>query len=462
MSQTAQRYKVLERIDAGGMAEVFKGTVTSIQGFDKLVAIKRILPDLTQDDRFVRMFLDEAKLSLHLNHNNIVQTFDIGNADGTYFIVMEYVDGANLKDMLNWMLQQGRRIPPEIAVFIAMAVCKGLAYAHELKGVDGKPMSVVHRDISPPNILISREGEVKITDFGLAKAVIQIERTDPGIVKGKFGYLSPEAAYGESVDPRTDLFALGIVLWEMMAGRRLFLGKTDLETLEFVRKARIPSLRQLNPEVPDRLEQIVNRTLAKDKNERFTTARDLGSELATYLFAQGKSVTSYDLSSLIIELIDNRTVRAVRKEDGGIIDILIQNEIDKFISVEEMADLNELNLVGAQPLMVEDFHRENSSGDLPQYGFEDPRTWSDVVDDDDEGSLEFPVDRGPAARTPAATPPARVPNTPRPPTRPHPATAASEAQGTSGPTKVVWIAFITLLALLVCGLLYLIVNLAVG
>jgi eukaryotic-like serine/threonine-protein kinase len=461
MSETAQRYKVLERIDAGGMAEVFKGTVTSIQGFDKLVAIKRILPDLTQDMRFVRMFLDEAKLSLHLNHNNIVQTFDIGNADGTYFIVMEFVDGANLKDLLNWMLQQGRRIPPEMAVFIAMQVCKGLTYAHELKSPDGKALGVVHRDISPPNILISKEGEVKITDFGLAKAVIQLERTDPGIVKGKFGYLSPEAAYGEDVDPRTDLFAVGIVLWEMMAGKRLFLGKTDLETLEYVRRARVPSLRQINPEIPERLDEIVAQMLAKDKTHRFANARDLGSELAKFLFAQGKSITSYDLSSLVVELIETRTERPVAPvKDGGIIDILIQNEIDKFISVEEMADLNELNLVGAQPLMVEDFHRDDTGSELPQFGFEDPRTWSDVVGDD-EGSLEFSVDQQPAARTPAATPPATAPDTPRLPATPSPRAPATDGAKPAA-NKAVWIAFITLLVLLVCGLLYLIVNLAVG
>src|SRR5690554_63755 len=186
------RYQVIERIDAGGMAEVFKANSTSLQGFQKLVAIKRILPNLTQNQRFVRMFLDEAKVSLHLNHTNTVQVFDLGIADGTYFIVMEFVDGTNLKKVLDFQQRERLTMPVEQAVFIAIEVCKGLTHAHDKHDQAGKPLGIVHRDISPPNVLISRAGEVKITDFGLAKAKSQAEHTDPGVVKGKFGYLSPE------------------------------------------------------------------------------------------------------------------------------------------------------------------------------------------------------------------------------------------------------------------------------
>ncbi len=190
MAQQQQRYHVIERIDAGGMAEVFKANSTSLQGFEKLVAIKRILPKLAQNERFVRMFLDEAKLSLHLSHTNCVQVFDLGLADNTYFIVMEFVDGVNLKHLIEESRRRNQPMRVEQAAYIGLEICKGLAHAHEKTDQEGHHLAIVHRDISPPNILLSREGEVKITDFGLAKAKSQVETTDPGVVKGKFGYLS--------------------------------------------------------------------------------------------------------------------------------------------------------------------------------------------------------------------------------------------------------------------------------
>ena len=219
-----QRYSIVSKLDAGGMAEVWKGKATSLRGFEKLVAIKRVLPDLAKKDTFINMFLDEARLSLHLNHANVVQTFDIGTSDGAYFIVMEWVDGVNLKGVIESVKLSGDRIPLEQAVFISVEVCKGLYHAHRRHTPDGQPLNIVHRDISPPNLLISREGEVKLVDFGLAKAATQALVTDQGMIKGKFSYLSPEAAWGKPVDERADIFAVGALLWEMLAGRRLFEG----------------------------------------------------------------------------------------------------------------------------------------------------------------------------------------------------------------------------------------------
>ncbi|MEM9191024.1 MAG: serine/threonine-protein kinase, partial [Myxococcota bacterium] len=209
------------------MAEVFRGEAQSVQGFRKQVAIKRVLPHLAQNQNFIAMFLDEARLGARLTHANIVTVFDIGAADNTYFIVMEFVDGANLKNVMESLRKQGRRFPMKEAIFICIEACRGLNYAHETIDDEGRALDIVHRDVSPPNILISKRGEVKLTDFGLAKATTQLEKTDPGVVKGKFSYLSPEAALGQPVDARADIFALGIVLWEMLAGRRLFLGETD-------------------------------------------------------------------------------------------------------------------------------------------------------------------------------------------------------------------------------------------
>jgi serine/threonine-protein kinase len=291
------KYRYLERIDAGGMAEVFKGIATSLEGFEKVVAIKRVLPNLSANDRFIRMFLDEARLSLYLNHTNIVSVIDVVQAEDIYFIVMEYVEGANLKKLMEAARLRSGPMPVPIAVYIGVQMCQGLDYAHNRTDPYGRVLDIVHRDVSPPNVLLSITGEVKMTDFGLAKATSQALKTDPGVVKGKFGYLSPEAARGEDVDRRTDLFAAGIVLWEMLAGRRLFQGQTDYDTLQMVRDADIPSLRALNPAVPMELEEILRKALARNVEDRFQTAQELGRRLSGYLAATGSVVTAYDVAA---------------------------------------------------------------------------------------------------------------------------------------------------------------------
>src|SRR5256885_288153 len=225
MADSQQRYRVVEKLESGGMAEVFRAESEGLQGFRKQVAIKRVLPHLSEKKKFISMFLDEARLSAQLSHSNCVQVFDIGVGDNAYFIVMEYVDGANLKAVAEVMKKQGIQFPMPAAVYLCIEICKGLAYAHEMKDPNtGVAMNIVHRDMSPPNVLLTKYGEVKIVDFGLAKANSQLEKSEAGIIKGKFSYLSPDAAQGAEVDHRTDIFAVGIILWEMLSGKRLFLG----------------------------------------------------------------------------------------------------------------------------------------------------------------------------------------------------------------------------------------------
>jgi eukaryotic-like serine/threonine-protein kinase len=240
MSDSQQRYRVVEKLEAGGMAEVYRAESEGLQGFRKQVAIKRVLPHLSEKKKFISMFLDEARLSAQLSHSNCVQVFDIGVGDNAYFIVMEYVDGGNLKGISETLKKQGKSFPVQIAVFIAIEICKGLAYAHEARDATGAPLQIVHRDMSPPNVLVTKYGEVKIVDFGLAKASSQLEKSEPGIIKGKFSYLSPEAAMGQEVDARTDIFAVGIILWELLTGQRLFLGDTDFQTVKKVQQAVVP------------------------------------------------------------------------------------------------------------------------------------------------------------------------------------------------------------------------------
>ena len=310
----AQKYRPLFKLDTGGMAEVYVAEAEALAGFKKRVAIKRILPGLLKEQRFVRMFLDEAKLSLFLSHANIVSVFDIGKSDNTYFIVMEYVEGTNLKAILEYLMGQGRRLPVALTIWILNEILKGLDYAHDLRDEQGRELGIVHRDISPPNILVSWNGEVKLTDFGLAKATTQVESTDPGVVKGKFAYLSPEAAHGESVDRRTDVFAVGIMAWEMLAGRRLFLGETDWQTIESVRAANIPSLAELNPDVPPELEQIVKKALAREAAQRYQDCTEFADDLLSVLFSHGLKVSARDMSALLVEI---REVKARAKQAEG-------------------------------------------------------------------------------------------------------------------------------------------------
>ena len=352
-----QRYRVIEKLASGGMAEVFRAESAGLEGFKKQVAIKRVLPHLSEKKKFISMFLDEARLSAHLSHSNCVQVFDIGVGDNAYFIVMEYVDGADLKAVLETLKKQGRELAVEEAVFICTKICEGLAYAHELKDSEGRPFAVVHRDVSPPNVLMTRHGEIKIVDFGLAKASSQLEKSEPGIIKGKFSYLSPEAALGKDVDHRTDIFAVGIILWEMLAGRRLFLGDTDFATVKLVQQAAIPPLTRINAKVTPDLERIIGKALARDPAQRFQSARELAISLNDFLYRFGQSVGSFKIATLVQSTM--RDKQKSRPMQHSIIGTMIEEALFEFTSLQE-ADLVAQGgppapSVGAVPLSLDKF-----------------------------------------------------------------------------------------------------------
>jgi len=344
-----QRYRVVEKIDSGGMAEIFRGSALSLDGIEKTVAIKRVRPHLASNTRFIRMFIDEARLAMRLNHANITQVFDVGRAQDTYFLVMEMVLGINVRRMMQIAAEKGYRIPVEISLHVMIGVCEALAHAHSLRDANGKPLNLVHRDVSPPNILISRQGEVKLTDFGLAKAASHLEITDPGVVKGKFSYLSPEAADGKDVDARADIFSCGIVLHEMLTGRRLFMGKTDMETVDLVRQCQIPPPSAFNPDSTRDLDDIVLKALEKDRKKRYQSARDLVDDLASYLFSHNLKVTSFDLARVVQELLDEEMGQAAPQR---IVDI-VREEIINLSSVGKLPGLTSVD--GALPLDLADF-----------------------------------------------------------------------------------------------------------
>ncbi len=370
------RYRITERIAAGGMAEVFKGVAESLQGFRKSVAIKRVLPELAKNKKFIAMFLDEARLSLHLQHANIVQVFDIGHADETYFIVMEFVEGVDLKAILEWRRRIGKRLTIGQTIYIIMEVCKGLAYAHDAVHPEtGKPLGIVHRDVSPPNVLFSKNGEVKVADFGLAKATGQLEATDPGVVKGKMSYLSPEAARGEEVDQRADIFAVGILLYEMLTGKRLFYGETDYQTVEQVRAGKIPPIAAQNPEVEPEIEDVCRKALARRVDDRFQTATDLQDALAHYLFSRGLKMIQRDIGDLVRACVEDLATisNSTRlKKPASMLDSLLLNEIDGFTSVDFQEQM------GGRPLSAEDVSPKRAPGSAEE--MVDPRAWSNDPD----------------------------------------------------------------------------------
>ena len=284
------------------MAEIYRGAAVSLDGFEKQVAIKRILPSICTDQKFVAMFLDEARLSMQLQHANIVQIFDIGKADGTFFVVMELIDGPNLRRLMQRSLDRGKPVPIPLACYVIAEVAKGLAYAHERTDANGVSLGIVHRDVSPPNVLVSRRGEVKLTDFGLAKAATHAQQTDAGVIKGKFAYLSPEVVDGRDVDPRADVYSAGIILWELLCGRKLFAGKTDMETVELVRRGQIPSPSSIRPEIDEELERIVLKALARNPKRRYQSARALERAVVGHLFKHGMRVAESDAAGYLNEL----------------------------------------------------------------------------------------------------------------------------------------------------------------
>ncbi|MGF1466485.1 MAG: serine/threonine-protein kinase [Sandaracinaceae bacterium] len=293
------KYELLERVSVGGMAEVFKAKAFGVEGFERLVAVKRILPSIAKDREFITMFIDEAKIAVQLHHPNVAQIFDLGKVGESYFIAMEYVDGKDLRTVFDHLRKRGRTVPVSMACHVVMKVGEGLDYAHDKRSASGRPLRLVHRDVSPQNILISYEGETKIIDFGIAKAAGKAGKTQAGILKGKFAYMSPEQIGGHAVDRRSDVFALGVVLHEILTGERLFVGPSDFATLENVRGAPIAAPSQRNPDVPVELDQIVLRALARDPDARYPTALALHDDLQSFMYAAGLYFSRADLAAMM-------------------------------------------------------------------------------------------------------------------------------------------------------------------
>jgi serine/threonine protein kinase len=311
------KYFLLDKVAMGGMAEIFRAKSFGHGGFENLLVIKRILSHLSANEQFVRMFMDEAKVSALLQHNNVVRIYDFGKLRDNYFIAMECVEGKDVKLILRKLAERRKVLPREFAVYIAMEAAKGLDYAHKRTTLQGQPLEIVHRDVSPSNLLVSYQGEVKVADFGIVKAANCAENTDAGMLKGKFEYMSPEQASGKDLDRRSDIFSLGIILHEMLTGRRLFKSDDEVRTLERIKAGDVDPPSTLNPTIPARLDEIVMRALARDPDDRYQDARVLHAELLDFLYPASPDLTQQSLSHFMTELFSEElNAERARLEEG--------------------------------------------------------------------------------------------------------------------------------------------------
>ena len=310
------QYVLLEKIATGGMAEVWKARMRGVEGFQKIVAIKKILPHLSDNQEFIEMFIDEAKLAAQLTHNNIIHIYDLGKTQGTYFIAMEYVDGHDLKTILKRGSDRDQPLGIELSLFIASKIAAALDYAHRRRDFEEKEMGLVHRDVSPQNVLISQEGDIKLCDFGIAKAASKASHTQAGALKGKLQYMSPEQAWGKPIDRRSDIFALATVLFEMLTGRKLFTGENEISILEQVREARVTAPSEINDEVTPEIDAIVLKALNKEPAARYQTAGEMARDIDSVLYSMRPTPTSADLAIYMHRIWTEDPSRQVEPESA--------------------------------------------------------------------------------------------------------------------------------------------------
>jgi len=325
-------FYLFDRIGSGGMAEIYLSKTFTALGTDRLCVIKRILPQLNADASFCEMLVHEAKLCSHLSHANVVQTYDLGQFDGQYYIAMEYVEGFDLNQLLGLLSRAKLALPLQFALYIVIEALRGLNYAHRLPAPDGKPLGIIHRDVSPTNVLISTDGDVKLCDFGIAKAALGDmgkQHLDEYHLKGKFAYMAPEHVAGEEIDRRADLFAAAILLWELLSGRRLYKTKNEDETLRRAREAEIQPLVDRGFPVFEQLESLVNKALARDPDDRFQSGQEFIAALEDYMHTAGLIVSQLKLAEFLMDNFGEDLTRQRRERElnlGASIERLSESE----------------------------------------------------------------------------------------------------------------------------------------
>ena len=344
------KYFLIDKIAVGGMAEIFRAKTFGHGGFENTFVVKRILQHMSENEAFVQMFLDEAKVTAQLQHANVVRVWEYGKIASNYYLSMDFVDGKDSKMILRKLFERRKMIPREFAVYIAMEAAKGLDYAHKRATNAGVPLNIVHRDVSPSNLLVSYAGEVKVADFGIVQASTVIETTTKGTLKGKIEYMSPEQAMGEVLDRRSDVFSLGIVMWEMLTGRRAFKTDNEIKTLERVRNVEIDAPAVVSTQVPARLSEIVMRCLEKDPADRYQDARELHADLMNFLYPATPDVVQQSLHHFMGELFNEEIANErARMEEGS---RLARAMHESEPSVELQEDWEEGQRGGSEPTVA--------------------------------------------------------------------------------------------------------------
>jgi serine/threonine protein kinase len=336
------RYIIVDPIAVGGMAEIYRARLAvakeAKEGPDRIIVIKKVIANLSQNSEFLQMFEEEIKITVGLTHPNIIQIYDYGKNDDQYFMAMEYVEGKNLRQFVKRLADMKSMFSIDMSCYIISQVCHALAYAHAFKDrMSGKALGIVHRDISPQNVMISYDGAVKLFDFGIAKAKSANEATRAGVIKGKPSYLSPEQINGEELDGRCDIFALGIVLWELLTAKRLFVAETDMGVLRLIQSAKIEPPSTFNPAVPQSLDAIVLKSLTRDKNKRYQSAEEFQRDLHKFLYSFNPSFNPADLSYYAQELFKNE----IREDRDRLQKFLAMEPIQSDANAEEQAQLQQ-------------------------------------------------------------------------------------------------------------------------
>lgn len=326
----SKRYSMVRRLAEGGMGAVYEAQQFGAEGFVKTVAIKTILESYCTNAEFVRLFIGEAKLVADLVHENIVQVYHLGKTGNIYYIALEFVEGINLENFIDYHLDRGIPLPIELGAFIISRVCRGLEYAHNKRGRDGQHLGIVHRDVSPKNIMLNSEGVVKLTDFGIAKARMVMEQEEGEVLMGKVEYMSPEQARYEATDRRSDLFSLGIVMYELLTGFHIFETDDIYQTLDNVKSALIPPPKKHRPQLPDPLCDILLKALERDLSRRYQTAGEMGVALEYYMYHKGYGPTNVSLGNYLKQHFLRQSSEA---DDGQRVrDLKVQHRADTLFS----------------------------------------------------------------------------------------------------------------------------------
>lgn len=361
------KYQLFASLGRGGMADVFLSVARGQMGFNKLAVIKRLKASLAEEMAFRNMFLDEARLAARLNHPNIVHTYEVGEQNGVYFIAMEYLEGQALNKLLRESVRRGETLAPEFSVRVIADALAGLGYAHELRDYDGLPLSIIHRDISPHNLFVTYDGHTKLVDFGIAKASSSSSDTEVGVLKGKVAYMSPEQAMGQRVDPRSDLFAMGIVLWELLAQQRLMIGESAANTLHRLMNEPIPRVSSVLPTIDPVLDTLVARALEKEPSARWQSAAEMRDALESWLASRPHPVRQEDVGRTMVSFFG-----PVREE--------IQHQIQKHMaSLAAAENTQEMRVLTAASLAHMAQSGANITGQLLRLGMNGSGSGSGVV-----------------------------------------------------------------------------------